>query len=198
MLRFCSRCFLQTIPENTSPPQPLKGLIICLDGGDKRAPADPLLSCPPIHPSPPFDYSFTPRQTSRIPLPPFLLFFPLQPMELGRSREKPALVAATSEGIDSFRRPLSSAAAVLPPPPPPPPSPPLASLRQIASFRLTSFRGTRIASTSSSTIATRDISLSLFLAEGGALFCAPVRGTLDRDPPNLRLLKLLFLVQKLG
>lgn len=143
MLRFCSRCFLQTIPENTSPPQPLKGLIICLDGGDKRAPADPLLSCPPIHPSPPFDYSFTPRQTSRIPLPPFLLFFPLQPMELGRSREKPALVAATSEGIDSFRRPLSSAAAVLPPPPPLP-SPRLPSTNCFFSINFVSWDAYRL------------------------------------------------------
>lgn len=41
---------------------------------------------------------------------------------------------------------FSSTAAVLSPSPPPPPS----FLRQIASFRLTSFRGTRIASTSSS------------------------------------------------
>lgn len=83
-----------------------------------------------------------PRESRSLP---FSSFF----FSTGWRAAKNSLVAATSEGgIDSFRRPASS-----PPLPqyfhlllPPPPS----FLRQIASFRLTSFRGTRIASTSSS------------------------------------------------
>lgn len=114
---------------------------------DKRAPVIvlPSTSTPFIFLAS-FDYSFAPRRASRIPFPPLFFFFFFYWMGLGEPRKtlsslrRARVVLILSGGLPLLLHCRSTFTFSSSP----------SFLRQIASFRLTSFRGTRIASTSSS------------------------------------------------
>lgn len=114
---------------------------------DKRAPVIVLPSTStPFTFLASFDYSFAPRRASRIPFLPFSSFFFFYWMGLGEPRKtlsslrRARVVLILSGGLPLLLHCRSTFTFSSSP----------SFLRQIASFRLTSFRGTRIASTSSS------------------------------------------------